>query len=80
MTKEEFEAWQAHPVTRFVFRYLKDRQESVQGQWKEGNNWTEESRYFVQSLQDMRDLELSDIEQFYEDPNEQDRGIPEGTG
>ena len=65
MSKEEFEAWRGHRVTELVHKYLEDRQNEVQDQWREAKNWTDESRYFVQGLEDMRNLTYEDMEEFY---------------
>ena len=57
-----------------MLEYLKDRQDEVQDQWREGRNWTDEARYFVQALDDLRTLNYEDMEEFYEAPDEPELG------
>ncbi len=70
LSKDDFEAWKAHPVTEKVRRYLADYEERIRQEWAAGNHWTEESRLRVEILADVRETELSDIEEFYEEPED----------
>ena len=74
LTKDDLEAWRAHPVTEIVHRYLRDYAQWMRAQWAEGENWTEEAKFQVQSFEELADIELSDIETFYskEDEHGQD--------
>jgi len=65
LSKTDFEAWRGHRVTERVHKYLQDRQDEIQDQWRAGRNWTDETRYFVQALEDLRNLTFEDMEEFY---------------
>ena len=71
LSKDEFEVWKANPVTELVRRYLEDFENVIRQQWARGNEWTNESKAVVQTLEDQRTLELSDIEKFYKEPEEE---------
>ena len=65
------EAWRAHPVTEIVLGYVEDFSEYIRGSWRDGNNWTEESRITVQNYEDLAALDLESIQTFYERDDEQ---------
>ncbi len=81
LTKDELEAWRAHPVTEIVHLYLRDYAQYIREQWAEGQNWTDEARFQVQNLEDLAELDLDSIETFYarEEGYEQDSNSP-GSG
>ena len=66
LTKEEFQAWEAHPVTEVVRRYLTDYAASIRADWAQGENWSDEAKQQVVNLEDLATLDLKSIETFYE--------------
>ena len=66
LTSDEFQAWEAHPVTEIVRRYLMDYAKSIRADWAQGANWSEQARWHVQNLEDLYWLDLESIETFYE--------------
>ena len=66
LTKDDLEAWRAHPVTEVVHRYLRDYADAIRDDWREGENWTDEARFRVQNLEDLAELDLESIETFYD--------------
>ncbi len=79
LTKDEFQAWRAHPVTEIVHRYLGDVAQALRHDWALGANWSEEARLQVQNLEDLAGLDLESIETFYE-AREADEQSYEETG
>ncbi len=67
LTKDELEAWRAHPVTEIVHEYLKDYAQRIRDQWAQGASWTDAARLKVEDLEDLAALEWSDIETFYKE-------------
>ena len=66
MTSDEFQAWQDHPITEVVRRYLTDYAASIREDWAQGANWSEEAKAKVIDLEDLAALDLESIETFYE--------------
>ncbi len=66
LTKDDWEAWRAHPGTEFQNRYLRDFAAHIREQWAQGQDWTPESKFQVQNLEDLANLDLDSIEGFYE--------------
>ena len=66
MTKDEFQAWRAHPVTEIVRRYLIDYAASIRQDWAQGANWSDEAKQQVLTLEDLAGIDLESIETFYE--------------
>ena len=54
-----------------MHRYLKDFENRIRQKWSDGNEWTDEAKAVMQCVIDLRELELSDIEKFYEEPEEE---------
>lgn len=75
MTKDEYEAWEAHPVTQIVRRYLLDEALAMRGDWAQGTNWNDAAKLQVQNFEDLAALDLESIETFYKarEENEQDK-------
>ena len=71
LTSDEFQAWEAHPVTQIVRRYLTDLAAAMRHDWSQGQNWTEQAAFQVQGLEDLATLDLESIESFYEARDEQ---------
>ena len=67
LSKEELEAWKAHPVTEIIHKYLRDFARSIRESWSQGDNWTEEAKYCVQAYEDLADIDLESIKSFYEE-------------
>lgn len=76
LTKEEFQAWEAHPVTEVVRRYLTDLAAAMRHDWSQGENWTDEAKISVLSLEDLATLDLESIETFYEAKDADEQGNP----
>ena len=75
LTKDDLQAWKAHPVSEIVHRYLKDYAQWMRDQWAEGENWTQEAKLQVMNFEEMAEIDLASIEAFYnmtEDEHEQD--------
>ncbi len=72
LTKDDLQAWRAHPVTEVVHRYLRDFAAHIREQWTQGENWTEMARFQVQNLEDLAALDLESIKGFYELKEERD--------
>ena len=72
MDRNLYLEWKDSPPTRFFLDYLKARSDYLKAKWAEGEEWTEESRMFVQNVTDIMDLEYEDIEQFYEENDDED--------
>ena len=66
LTKDDLEAWKAHPVTEIVHRYLRDYAQWMRDQWAEGENWTEQAKFQVQNFEDLAEIDLDAIETFYD--------------
>jgi len=66
LTKDEFLAWRAHPVTEVVLKYLDDYAASIRRDWYYGANWSDEAKLQVQNLEDLAEIDLESIETFYE--------------
>ncbi len=66
LTKDEFQAWRAHPVTEIVHSYLTDTAQAMRRDWARGVNWTDEAKQLVQNLEDLAALDLESIDTFYE--------------
>ena len=66
LTKDDLEAWRAHPVTETIHRYLRDFAAHIRGQWAQGQDWTPEAKFQVQNLEDLANLDLASIATFYE--------------
>ena len=66
LTKDDLEAWRAHPVTEMIHRYLRDFAAHIRQQWAQGEDWTPEAKFQVQNLEDLANLDLDSIEGFYE--------------
>lgn len=65
LEREEFDAWHTSPTTMKVRRYLADLADNIREQWRNGEGWTEENRRYVIDLDDLRNLEFNDVDQFY---------------
>lgn len=74
MTKDEFQAWEGHPVTQIVRRYLTDLAAAMRHDWSQGQNWTDQAAFEVQGLEDLATLDLESIETFYEAMEKDERG------
>lgn len=61
-----------NPVTEAVHKYLRDRAATVRESWSEGENWTEEAKIRVEDWEDIADIDADTINQFYEEPDEQE--------
>ena len=75
LTKDDLQAWRAHPVTEIVDQYLRDLAVFIREQWWQGENWTDAARCHVENLEELMTLDLDNIESFYEsreDEHEQD--------
>lgn len=66
LTSDEFQAWEAHPVTEVVRQYLTDYAASIRADWAQGVNWSDEAKQQVINLEDLAGLDLESIETFYE--------------
>ncbi len=66
LTKDEFLAWRAHPVTEVVHRYLLDYAASIRADWAQGANWTDGAKQQVFNFEDLAEIDLESIETFYE--------------
>ena len=78
LSKDDFEAWRAHPVTELLHRYLADYEERIRQEWAQGLQWTDEAKFRVQNLSDLRNTTLSDIEKFYEEPEDDEQDDDSG--
>ncbi len=74
MTKDEFQAWRAHPVTQIVDQYARDLLKETRGQWAKGADWTELALNQVQFLEESLLLSWEHIESFYEDNEADEQG------
>ena len=66
LTKDDLQAWRAHPVTEVVHQYLKDYAQWMRAQWADGENWTVEAKLQVINFEEMADINLEAIESFYD--------------
>ena len=55
-----------------VDQYLRDFAAHIRQQWAQGENWTEESCFQVQNLEDLAILDLESINGFYEMKEDRD--------
>ncbi len=81
MTSDEFQAWEGHPVTEVVRKYLTDFAASIRADWAQGENWSDEAKQQVVNLEDLAALDLQSIETFYEARDADEQGSqrePEG--
>ena len=68
LTKDEFRAWRAHPVTEIVDQYHRDLVQMIRGFWAAGDksSWNDEAHKEVEILEGELLLSLDTINDFYE--------------
>ena len=75
ITKEEYQSWRHHPVTKVFLQYVRDfREQATQGAL---NDWLSGGRSFaevsdvvrgqIHLLRDIEELEFASIEEFYKE-------------
>lgn len=67
LSKEDFEGWKTHPITRMVRQHLKHREGRIRQDWSQGRGWTPESQAVVTILSDIEDMSFEDISNFYDE-------------
>ena len=70
LDKEAFQEWQAHPATREVRKFLRDRQQTMKDAWGRGERMEGDSQIYAQCYGDLADLSFEDIEGFYDERDE----------
>lgn len=94
ISEEDFSAWKDNAITQAVMLYLKGKEDEAHRYWVgylTGDNnidpvavlvWRAELRAKLELMQDIRELELSDIQEAEEDTNvsQNDREIRAGSG
>jgi len=78
-TKEEFDNWKAHPLTKQFFAHLKARRAELMEAWGEGNQMEPADQFAAATYGDIMNLNYEDdVEPFYELTEEStDDGVPE---
>lgn len=80
VTKEQFGLWKHEPVTKFFFKFLRDKTEFMTRrateQWLDGKAWPETVRGQIIELIEVLATEYEFIEEFYK---ESDVTKPEGN-
>ena len=67
LTKDDLEAWRAHPVTEIVDQYLRDLEQDTRNQCDEAQDWTDVQRHQIQFIQAYLNLMWDEITDFYEE-------------
>ena len=65
LDKEAFQEWQAHPATREVRKFLRDRQQAMKDAWGRGDRMEGDAQIYAQCYGDLAELTHEDIEEFY---------------
>jgi hypothetical protein len=78
-TKEEFNNWKAHPLTKQFFGHLEARRAELMERWADGSPMEPADQFAAATFGDIMDLNYEDdVEPFYElDEESTDEGLPE---
>lgn len=74
LDKEAFQEWLAHPATREVRKFLRDRQQYMKDAWGRGEEMMPHAQIYAQCYGDLAELEHEDIEGFYDEFHERSDG------